>query len=402
MGAAFLPSFLPETLPRFDQIGWFALLLLVAVGLGELARILRLPRLLGYVAAGFALGPRGSGLMNWATVYDLRILVDVALGLMLFELGYSFHLSWLRRNPWLLLTSVLEATLTFFAVFGALRLAGIATIYAVGAAAIGISTSPAVIVQLPRELRAQGQVTERLKMLTAMNCAYAVVATTIWVSWLHLEYKATPFVAILHPVYLIVGSLALALVAAGFARIAPRWLRSRRSSTLLLILGLVLLVISGARALQLSPMLTLLAFGLFSRHYVGWLRVLPSDFPVISALMAVILFALIGSSLNFTSIGTVALATGAFAAARLAAKWVATVATALPSGISLKKGSLLGLGLAPMSGLAVVLVQDVMGVYPDFPLVLSTIVLATVTVLELPGPILTKISLSRARETHPE
>ena len=112
------------------------------------------------------------------------------MGLLLFELGHSLELPWLRRNTWLLATSLLEAVLTS-SPCTALRTGRGGDIYAAGAAAIGIATSPAAIVQVTRELRAQGQVTERLKMLTALNSAYAVVGVTIWLSWLHLEYEAT-------------------------------------------------------------------------------------------------------------------------------------------------------------------------------------------------------------------
>ena len=40
-------------------------------------------------------------------------MLDVALGLLLFELGSRLDLRWIRRNPWLILSSIAEATLTF-------------------------------------------------------------------------------------------------------------------------------------------------------------------------------------------------------------------------------------------------------------------------------------------------
>lgn len=397
-----MSPFTPDPGPVLGQVGWFALLLLIAVALGEVARLVRLPRLLGYVAAGIILGPHGSGLMHWSTIWDLRIMVDVALGLMLFELGHWLDLSWLRRNPWLIVTSLLEAVLTFFAVFGALRLAGVASIYASGAAAIGMATSPAVIVQITRELRAQGQVTERLRMLTALNSAYAVIAITIWLSWLHMEYRGSVSTAILHPLYLILGSIALGMVVAVFAGVMPRWLRGHAGTALLFILGLILLLIALARTLGLSPLLTLLSFGVTARHWVGWLRVLPSHFATISSITAVVLFAVIGATLDFSLLRGAAVAAVAFVFARLAAKWVATLVTASPSGIRRVKGALLGIGLSPMSGMAVVLVQDVSGIYPTFPRDLTIVVMATVSLLEVVGPVLTKVALTRAKETSPD
>ena len=45
------------------------------------------------------------------TLATLRIFSDIAVGLLLFELGQRVDLGWLRRNPWLFVTSVLEALL---------------------------------------------------------------------------------------------------------------------------------------------------------------------------------------------------------------------------------------------------------------------------------------------------
>jgi len=397
-----LSPFLPEGGPALGQLGWFAILLIVAAVLGELARLLRLPRLLGYVVAGMLIGPDGSGLMTSAAVSDLRALVDVALGLLLFELGHWLDLSWLRRNPWLIVSSLLEAGLTFAAVFGALRLVGVETMYATGAATVSMATSPAVVVQLARGLRAQGQVTERLKMLTALNCAYAVIGITIWLSWLHLEYGGRVTIAVIQPVYLVFGSIALPVVAAALAGVIPRRLRGHASAELLLLLGLVLLLIAAARAVGLSPLLTLLAFGVLARHWVSWLRVLPNQFAIVSSVMAVALFALIGASLDLGSLRRAALPAVALIIGRLLAKWVATLMTASPSGITRQKGSLLGLALMPMSGLAIVLVQDVSGIYADFPSDLLVIIMAATAVLELVGPVVTGTALTHAKEARPD
>lgn len=402
MATESLTPFVPESGPALGQLGWFAFLLIIAVALGEVAHLLRLPRLLGFVGAGMILGPHGTGLMHYSAISGLRIMVDVALGLLLFELGHWLDLSWLKRNRWLIVTSLLEAALAFFAVYGALRLAGVESIYATGAAAIGMSTSPAVIVQITREVRSQGQVTERLRMLTALNSAYAVIATTVWLSWLHMEYRGSPGIAVLHPLYLIGGSIALGLVVAVFTGIIPRRFRGHPNTALLSLLGLILLLIAAARAVGLSPLLTLLSFGVLARQWVGWLRVLPAHFATISSITAVVLFALIGASLDLGLLRGAATAAIAFVLARLAAKWVVALLTASPSGLRRGKGSHLGLGLAPMSGLAVVLVQDVGDLYPSFPRDLFVIVLATVSLLELIGPVLTKIALTRARETRPE
>jgi len=165
--------FLPHLPVRADQIPWYAVLLLAALLAGEAASRLRLPRILGWVLAGIALGPSGFGIVDHAALGALDGLLEIAVGLILFELGQRVDMRWLRRNPWLLATSVLESGLAFAAIFAVLLLVGAAPLLAATAAAIAIATGPAVVLTLVKQLRAQGQVSERMLALTSLNNAYA-------------------------------------------------------------------------------------------------------------------------------------------------------------------------------------------------------------------------------------
>src|SRR5439155_103283 len=96
--------------------------------------------------------------------------------------------------------------------FGALVIAGLAAgealrRYAAMAAARGTATSPAVVMLVVHDLRAQGQVTERLLLFTAVNSVFAYVLLTLLLPFLHLEHQASWLQAVLHPLYLLWGSL---------------------------------------------------------------------------------------------------------------------------------------------------------------------------------------------------
>ena len=69
------------------------------------------------------------------------------------------------------------------------------------------------------------------------------------------------------------------------------------------------------------------------------------------------------------------------------------------SGITHKKALLLGIGMVPMSAIAVVMVQGASALYPEFGAKLSSIVLSAVVILELVGPLATQWALRRAGET---
>ena len=102
-----------------------ALLLLAGVMVvgalaGEIiARRTRLPRLVGYTLAGWCAVALGAGL-TMPLGNTARLVIDLSLALLLFEIGSRVRLRWLRRNPGLLATSVLESVVAGAAVFWAL------------------------------------------------------------------------------------------------------------------------------------------------------------------------------------------------------------------------------------------------------------------------------------------
>ena len=80
-----------------------------------IARTTRLPRLVGYTGAGCVAAAVGLGAPEPLSG-AARVLADLALALLLFEIGSRVHLRWLRRNPGLLATSLAEALLGALAV----------------------------------------------------------------------------------------------------------------------------------------------------------------------------------------------------------------------------------------------------------------------------------------------
>src|SRR4029079_3370187 len=130
-------------------------------------------------------------------------------GVVLFQLGQRVDLGWMRRNPALLATSRLEGSIELAAMLAVPLLLEEPPPLAALAAAIGIATGPAVALSLIREVRAQGQVTERMLLLTSLNCVYAFVVVNILLAWLHQEYSNEWLSIFGHPLYLIFGSLLL-------------------------------------------------------------------------------------------------------------------------------------------------------------------------------------------------
>ncbi len=170
-GAMVLTQVFPTGWPHANALVVFGLLRAFGV-LGRLlaARARWLPSITGFMILGLPIGPGGLGLLSPQALGDARVLVDIALGLILFKLGVTLHPVKAMRSKRLLVTSLAESLVTFaliLALILALMLAlmpalmpaiDAPTVVAVLAAAIAVSSSPAVLIHVAEELRAKGPV----------------------------------------------------------------------------------------------------------------------------------------------------------------------------------------------------------------------------------------------------
>ena len=180
--------FLPDWPLTFGPLLWVALAVVGAALAGEWVRhYLGLPRITAYPVVGMVVSALAGDPLVAEHSQWLHRGLDVALAILLFELGSRVDLRWLRNNRWLLVTSLCESLAAFGAVFLVSRYLGLAAEPAALLAAIGIATSPAVIMRVVAESNAQGQVSTRLLILTALNTIYAVVTVHIALGVLHLS-----------------------------------------------------------------------------------------------------------------------------------------------------------------------------------------------------------------------
>jgi Kef-type K+ transport system membrane component KefB len=397
-------AFLPHLPLYVSQLVWFGLLLLLGLVAGEAARrYARLPRITGYVLAGVLLGPEASGVLTRDMLFDLRLLVDLSIGIVVVELGFRVSLEWLQRNRWLSLAALAESALCFAAVFGTLLLFGFRPLLAATAAAIGTATSPAVITMVSADLRSEGQVTERMMLFTAVNTVFAYVALMLLLPFLHIEHGRGLATALLHPLYVFALSLLLGYLACRLLLALAAWTGKREDRQFVLLVATVVLTIGLAHTLNLSVPLALITLGVLARNRDAGHALLPVRFGPGGQLFYVTLFVLTGAGLEFHAFGVAAAAAVAgFLVMRFAGKALAVVALAPQAGLSFRAGGWLAVALLPLSGQAVIMVRDTVSLYPSFGRELAAIVLSAVVVLELVGPIATQLALKRAGEARPD
>jgi Kef-type K+ transport system membrane component KefB len=391
----FLPV-LPDGLNFLTAAG----LILIAGIFGSrlVARLLPVPAITGYVLTGMLIGPAVLNLVDAATLDKLGLLVDLALGLVLFELGRRVDYQWLLREKRLLATGIAISLATFVALYWMLTQFGIGKLIASMVAAIGMATSPAVALNVVREVKAEGQLSERMLNIVAIGNALAFVGFSMGLAALHLEYQAGWRSYVLHPLYLFFGSAALGWLASRLLIWLGQWLGRDRQAHLILMLALIAATVGVAIMFKLSALIALLAFGIASRSRDPRRIVIEPDLSQFTSLLYVLLFVFAGARLELTHLRDMAPAVFGFIALRFAVTMFLTTSLAGINGMTLRKGALLGVALMPLSGFKIVLVQQAAGFYPHFGAQLSALMVSILVILEIIGPICTRFALVASGE----
>ncbi|MVW61322.1 sodium:proton antiporter [Massilia sp. NEAU-DD11] len=388
-----------EFLSVLTSLAWpFAITLAWLVGeFGQ--RWTGLPRISFYGLVGFILAAPQLGVLPLPPSGGgtTLLLADVGFGLILFELGYRINLRWLRTNPWIGITGLFEAGLTFVGVYLVANAFGAALIDRLMLASLSMATSPATVVRVINEQKSSGQVTERALHLCALNCVLAVFAFNATVGlWIFRTFEDVGDALWNSLVVLGVS----AFTGAVFGLVVPGILRLlgklAQDATVAFALAVILLV-AITYALGLSPVVAALAFGLTARHRRVAFSQAQRNFGALGELLTVVLFVFAASTLDWRRVWAGALLAGALVLVRLLAKTAGVTAFAHLSGISWRKGALTGVALTPLSVFVILLIEHAR--HAGVQVVEELRAVAAVTMLlEVFGPIILQRALVWARE----
>ncbi|MCU0967849.1 MAG: cation:proton antiporter [Rubrivivax sp.] len=400
-----------ETMAGFLQIDpwppepgtalYVALALVAGALLGEgVRRVAGWPRIVGYSAVGLLIAATGIG-PGLALPATTRLIVDLALALLLFELGSRVDLRWWRANPALPLAGLAECVASLAAITVALRAFGLPFNAAITVATMTVCASAAVVGRVTSELGSAGQVTERMIVLTAINTLFAVLAHRLVTGWLHIDQAGDWVRAVSQTLWVFSGSVLLAIVLARLVAAVARRLELRDENAALLLLGLVVLALLAARALALSTLLVPLLAGVLLRNTTDRPWVWPRHFGTAGGVLVLMLFVVVGSAWSVETVLAGAAAALVVLAARAAAKTLAVVALARWSGLSWRQGFALSTGLLPLSATALVMLLELQLAHPGFAAIVAPVVLAAIVFTELPGPLAVQWGLRHAGDLGP-
>jgi len=358
-----------------------------------------LPSITGFMLVGLIAGPNVLGLVDYAALANSRIIVDVALGLILYRLGLSLDIKQLMHDRSLIITSLIESTLTFVVVFYGMDMMGLHGLAAAVIAAIAVSSSPAVLIHVAHEMGASGPVTERAKSLVALN---NVLAFLIFSALLPLLYSNAdaPLVTILGgPLYQLLGSALLGGGMGMALHMAARKTKAAHQYHLALVVGAVAFTLGAAMTLKLSTLFAPLVLGIVVRSIERTELIADMEFGPAFELFFIALFVFAGANLHVAEMIQYAPAALVLVLGRSFAKWLGVGFTARLLGATTQQAATTGLLLIPMAGLAIGLADTTLTLFRIEGAVVSSVVLAAVAVLETIGPPITAKALRWSGDT---
>jgi Kef-type K+ transport system membrane component KefB len=390
-----------------NELSSLGLILLLALGAGHLVKFARIPEVSGYLVAGILLGPSALGWVSQQNLAALDVLSEVALGLILFSVGTVFEVRRFRRvGRSVLLLTLMESALAAILVSAGMLLLGQSwkTSFLLGA--IAVATAPASTLMVIRENDSAGPLTERLLAIIALNNIYCIIAFSMvgaaidLASGLQGPAGIVPalYVSLYPLVWQLLGSVALGFLV-GMLLAAWASKVTETGETLILLGGSILLCVGVARVLDLSPLIASMAVGATMVNFTGRSGSLFETLSRTDPPFYAIFFVLAGADLDLGLVGSLGLAGVVYLVGRAAGKLVGARLGAGLLGMEPVVKRFLGMALMAQAGLAVGLVITTQRRFADLAPAVTTIVLASVVVYEIVGPISTRFALVRAGET---
>ena len=404
--------------------------LLVGLLMTRVIKPLGLPAVTGYLVAGILIGPyvlgafgvEGLGFVSMEYVERFGVIADVALGFIAFSIGNEFRFSQIKTiGKQALIVGVIQAVAaTVFVDIALIVMSFIlgSDVFPISAAitlgAIATATAPAATLMVVRQYKAKGPLTNILLPVVALDDAVGLIifAVSFGVAKA-IDLGTLDIISIvLNPLIEIVFSLILGVVMGLiFSEVEKHFhSRSKRLSVsvtfviLTVALTMIKIPLGGGVELAASSLLTCMMLGTTFCNVCESSEELMDRVDRWTTPLFVLFFVISGAELEFSIFaqGAMVLIGVVYIIFRSAGKITGAAFSAKISGCNDTIVKYLGITLLPQAGVALGMSVLAMQLSGNAGIVVRNIVLFSVLVYELVGPLLTKQALTKAGEIIPE
>lgn len=378
-------------------IGAFLLLGYVAHVVGRRAHV---PRVTLLLLVGLLLGPSAMAVVPEDVAAWFPTVAQMALSMVGFMLGEQLTLRRLRAHGRLVLvTALFECVIAAAAVTATTAALGASLPLALLLGGIASASAPAATLDVVREAKAHGPVTDTVLGVVAVDDAYCVLVFTLAVMLAQaLSGGSAPVDAALHGLWEVFGAVGIGLLvgapmAALTGRVRPGEL------TLIEAMGFVLVCGGLAKLLETSYLLACMTCGAVvangARHHVRPFHAIEG----VSQPFLIVFFVLAGFEFQPEALGSIGAIGAGYLASRAVGKLVGGAAGSALGGAPPIVRRYLGFCLLPQAGVTLGLALLAADRFPKHAPILMSLVVGTTFAFELVGPVATRVALGRAGET---
>lgn len=394
----------------------FGFLILGAYTVGELATTVRLPKIVGYLAAGIAVGPAALNFVSAPVMAQLSPVSDLAIALIAFLAGAELRIGEVRERG-VLLAKMMTAEL-------AIAFVGIATVLAAlheylpflqGAplgevlafsvlfASVAVVHSPAVTMALLTESGARGVVARTTLGVVLLADVAVVLLFSGALAFARTLAPPTGGIATVSQLSVLWEIGGAILVGALLGVIVALYLRFIKRELFIFAILVAFFGAEIASLLHVETLLTLLVAGFVAENTGGGEgEMLRHAMERAGAPVFVVFFALAGAKIVPSAVIQLWPLVLPIVLVRGAGIWFGTRLGARWSGAEPEVARYTWMGLISQAGVAIALSNVVANVYPARGEQLRTLFLAMIAINETLGPILFRLSLLRSGEATPE
>ena len=405
-----------------------AVAMIIGLIMSRPAKRIGLPAVTAYLVSGILIGPYllgalgipGLGFNDQAQLASFDIISDTALGFIAFAIGNEFRLSQLKNTgKQAVVIGIVQALAAALAVDAALIIlhfiipGKLPLPAAITLGAIATATAPAATLMVVRQYKAKGKLTDLLLPIVALDDAVGLIifAVSFGVAKALLSGSVDIISILVNPLVEIVGSLILGSAMGAALTFAERFFHSRSKrlsisiATVLLTVGLTMLEFNiGPVTVGFSSLLTCMMLGTVFCNLCDFSEELMERTDRWTTPLFILFFVISGAQLdlNVFSDFTIVLIGVVFLISRACGKYFGTYFSAGAVGCDDNVKKNLGITLLPQAGVALGMSITAQQLGTSEGELVRNIVLFSVLILEIVGPLLTKIALTKAGDIKPE